>query len=64
MASCYGETKSTNDCCALEGVERLNWQNEYCFRSKYEFSPSLLDALQAGYREHNADTCDVADYCT
>ena len=39
MAACYGETKPTNDCCASEDVGRLNWQSEYCFRSKASVTP-------------------------
>ena len=34
MGACYGYTKSSNDCCASDGVERFKWQSEYLFPSK------------------------------
>ena len=42
IGACYGYTKSTNDCCASEVVERLKWQSESFFPPKLQ---SLLDLL-------------------
>ena len=42
MAACYGETKSSNDWCPSDGVEGLNWQSEYWFRSKASVTPQQI----------------------
>ena len=34
MAACNGETKSSNELCASDGGEMIQWQSEYCFLSK------------------------------
>ena len=39
MGAYYGYTKSTNDCCASEGMDMLNWHSEYLFLSKASVTP-------------------------
>ena len=42
----YGEIKSSNDWCVSEGVETLNWQSEYRFRSKASVTPPADESFR------------------
>ena len=52
MAAWYGYTKSTNDCCASESMERIKRQSEYCFRSKPSATstPRLINAKRSKFQ--------------